>query len=188
MKKSQAQKSIHNVTVYKLFLTLCDTMDCIVHEIFQARILEWVAFPFSRDLPNPGIKPWSPTLQADSLPTEPQGSPRILEWVDFPFFIESSQPRNWTGVSCIAGRFFTNWAIREAPYKMFKNRQNKCAREEVKIVILWVCVCTVCLSKEECGSIPGCHNHSISWSGLMITWVHKYIKHSTRNQGGNFSP
>ena len=27
----------------------------------------------------------------------------------------SSQPRNQTGVSCIAGRFFTNWAIREAP-------------------------------------------------------------------------
>jgi len=27
--------------------------------ILQARILEWVAIPFSRDLPNPGIKPWS---------------------------------------------------------------------------------------------------------------------------------
>ena len=34
------------------------------------RILEWVAYPFSRDLPNPGIKPGSPALQADSLPTE----------------------------------------------------------------------------------------------------------------------
>ena len=40
-----------------------------------------VAFPFSRDIPNPGVKPRSPTLQADSLPAEPQGSPRILEWV-----------------------------------------------------------------------------------------------------------
>ena len=39
----------------------------------QARILEWVAFPFSRDLPNPGIKPRSPTMQVDSLPSEPQG-------------------------------------------------------------------------------------------------------------------
>ena len=29
-------------------LTLCDTMDCIVHGILQARILEWVATPFSR--------------------------------------------------------------------------------------------------------------------------------------------
>ena len=38
---------------------------------------------------------------------------RILEWVAFPFSRGSSQPRNWTGVSCIAGWFFTNWAIRE---------------------------------------------------------------------------
>ena len=36
--------------------------------ILQARILEWVAKPFSRDLPDPGIEPMSPALQADSLP------------------------------------------------------------------------------------------------------------------------
>ena len=41
------------------------------------------------------------------------GSPRILEWVAFPFSSRSSQPRNQTRVSCIAGRFFTSWAIRE---------------------------------------------------------------------------
>ena len=39
----------------------------------QARILEWVAVPFSRDLPDLGIEPRSPTLQADSLPSEPPG-------------------------------------------------------------------------------------------------------------------
>ena len=55
--------------------TLCDSMDCIVYGILQARILEWVTFPFSKG---------------------------------------SSQPRNRTGVSCIAGRFFTSWATREA--------------------------------------------------------------------------
>ena len=43
-----------------------------------------------------------------------QGSPRILEWVAYPFFRGSSWPRNQKGVSCIAGRFLTNWAIREA--------------------------------------------------------------------------
>jgi len=43
-----------------------------------------------------------------------QGSPRILEWVAYTFSSRSSQPRNRTEVSCIAGRFFTNWAIREA--------------------------------------------------------------------------
>ena len=43
-----------------------------------------------------------------------KGSPRILEWVAYPFSSESSWRRNQTRVSCTAGRFFTNWAIREA--------------------------------------------------------------------------
>ena len=43
-----------------------------------------------------------------------QGSPRIVEWVASPFSSRSSRPRNHTGVSCIAGRFFTSWATREA--------------------------------------------------------------------------
>ena len=49
-----------------------------VHGILQTRILEWVAIPFSRALPDPGIKPWSPVLQADSLPSEPAGRPMNL--------------------------------------------------------------------------------------------------------------
>ena len=44
-----------------------------------------------------------------------KGSPRILEWVAYPFSSGSSWPRNGAQVSGIAGRFFTNWAIREAP-------------------------------------------------------------------------
>ena len=44
--------------------------------ILQARILEWVAFPSPGDLPNPGIEPRSPALQADSLPAEPQEKPK----------------------------------------------------------------------------------------------------------------
>ena len=39
---------------------------------------------------------------------------RILEWVAYPFSSGSSWPRNLTGASCIAGWFFTNWAMREA--------------------------------------------------------------------------
>ena len=95
-------------------LTLCNPMDCTVRGILQARILEWVVFSSPGDLPNPGIEPRSATLQADPLPAEPQGKPRILEWVAYPFSSGSSWPRNQTGVSCIAGGFFTNWAIREA--------------------------------------------------------------------------
>ena len=55
--------------------TLCHPMDHTVHGILQARILEWVPFSSPGDLPNPGIKPRSPTLQVDSLPAEPQGKP-----------------------------------------------------------------------------------------------------------------
>ena len=54
---------------------LCDPMDYTVLAIFQTRMVEWVAYPFSRG---------------------------------------SSQPRDWTQVSCLAGGFFTNWAIRES--------------------------------------------------------------------------
>ena len=41
---------------------------------------------------------------------------RILEWVAFPVSRESSQHRHPTQVSCIAGRFFTNWAMRGKPH------------------------------------------------------------------------
>ena len=64
--------------------TLCDPMDCnppgsSVHWIFQARILEWVAISFSRGgLPNPGIEPGSPTLEADTLTSEPTITKLIL--------------------------------------------------------------------------------------------------------------
>ena len=46
-----------------------------------------------------------------------EGSPRIQEWVAYIFSSGSSRSSNWTGVSCIAGRFFTNWAIKEAEHQ-----------------------------------------------------------------------
>ena len=69
-----------HVFITQLCLTLCDPMDCnppssSVHGILQARLLKWVAIPFSRG---------------------------------------SSQPRDRTQVSCIAGRFSTIWNTREA--------------------------------------------------------------------------
>ena len=60
-----------------------------------------------------GIEPRSPALQGTSLPAETQKSPRTLEWVAYPFSSRSSPPRNQTRVCCIAGRFFTNRAIRK---------------------------------------------------------------------------
>ena len=65
---------IMKVKVAQSCLTLCNPMDYTVHGILQARILEWVAFPFSRG---------------------------------------SSQPRDGTRVSHIAGRSFTSWTTRK---------------------------------------------------------------------------
>ena len=61
-----------------------------------------------------------------------KGSPRILEWVAYPFSSRSSWPRNWTGVSCIAGGFFTNWAIREALIQASWNRKDSCLFKGVR--------------------------------------------------------
>ena len=73
-----------HVLVAQSCQTLCDPMDdspsgSSVHGILQARILEWVALPFSKG---------------------------------------SSQPRDWTQVSCIAGGFFTVWATRHSSLAM----------------------------------------------------------------------
>ena len=66
--------------------TLCSPMDCSppgssVHGIFQARILHGLPFSTPGDLPNPGIKPMSPTslALADSLPLNHLGSAATME-------------------------------------------------------------------------------------------------------------
>ena len=65
-------------------------------------------FPTQR--PNPGLLHCRWILYHLSH----QGSPRILECIAYPFSRGSSWPTNWTGVSCIAGGFFTSSAVREA--------------------------------------------------------------------------
>ena len=87
-------------------------MDWIVHGILQARILEWVAIPFSRGSSQPrGQTRVSYIAGRFFTSWAHKGSPRILEWVAYPFSSRSSQPRNRTRVSCIADRFFTNWTF-----------------------------------------------------------------------------
>ena len=122
LKKVMFVNALHYVSENEIRSVLSDSlrpMDCIVHVILQARILAWVAFPFSRrssqprdqtqvfhiagrfftswatreaqeywsgypisspvDLPDPGIKPGSPALQANSLPAELPGSPSLCK-------------------------------------------------------------------------------------------------------------
>ena len=79
-------------------------------------------FPIQRS--NPGL----PHCRRILSQLSQKGSPGVLEWVAYSFSSRSSWPRNQTGASCIAGGFFTNWAIREAPKEI---------KEETKKYLLY---------------------------------------------------
>ena len=104
---------------YCSFLSLCcvrlfvTPMDCSppgspVHGILQARMLEWVAIPFSRGSSRPRERTCvSCTGRQMLYHLSQQKSPRTLERVAYPFSRGSYRPRDRTGVFHIAGRFFT---------------------------------------------------------------------------------
>ena len=98
---------------------LCVTLWTVVHQaplsmgLLQAQILEWVACPLPGDLLNPGIKPTSPPLQADSLPSEPPWRPKNTGVGSHSLLQEIFPTQELNQVSCIAGGFFTIWATRE---------------------------------------------------------------------------
>ena len=77
-----ASRSESESEVAQLCPTLCDPLDCSLsgsslHEILQARVLEWVAISFSRGFPDPGTEPSSPAL-AGFFTTEPSGKPQKI--------------------------------------------------------------------------------------------------------------
>ena len=102
--------------------TLRDPMDYTVHEILQARILEWVAIPFSRVM---GLNPCLLHCRWILYQLSHKESPGILEWVAYPFSSRSSWPRNQTRVSCTAGGFFTSWATKEALEEIREGNLNR---------------------------------------------------------------
>ena len=102
--------SLELVRVAQSCLTLCNPMDCSlpgssVHGILQARVLQWVAMPFSRGF---------------------------------------SRPRDWTHVCCIAGRFFTIWATREAQNDHYIRLINRSTTSVLLPLCVCMCVC-VCV-------------------------------------------
>ena len=105
--------------VSQLCLTLCNPKDCSppgspVQGTLRQEYWNGFLCPPPGGLPNQGIKPRPPTLQADSSPSESSGKPKNTGLVTYPSSSRgSSQPRKWTRVSYVAGRFFTNWATRE---------------------------------------------------------------------------
>ena len=109
MSFTQKSKSLSRVW---LFVTAW-TVAC--KALLQARILEWVAVPFSRG--SSQTRDWTQvfcTAGGFFYCLSHQESSRILEWVAYPFSRGSSRPRTWTGVSCSASGFFTTWAPRKA--------------------------------------------------------------------------
>ena len=70
--------------------------------ILQAKILEWVASPPPGDLPNPGIKPRSPAVQADSSLSEPPGKPDDV--LRFVFYFDLFE-------SCFSQQYVSNWNV-----------------------------------------------------------------------------
>ena len=99
--------------------TLCDPWTI---GFLKARILEWVAFPSSRGIfPTQGLNPGLLHCRQIVYQLNQKGSPRKLEWVAYPFYSGSSRCRNRTGVSCIAGGFFTKWAMKKAHRSQISN-------------------------------------------------------------------
>ena len=116
------------VLVTQLGPTLCNPMDwslpgSSIHGILQARVLEWGAIAFSRDLPDPGIEPGFPALQADSLPSEHQGAHAIwifkmgliaYNWCDFNPWTFCADRIMWVMASptlsqVVLGSWLHNW-------------------------------------------------------------------------------
>ena len=106
------------VKVTQSWPTLCDPIDYTVHGILQAKILEWIAFPFSRGSSQPRVRTQVSHCGWILYQLSYKGSPRILVLVVYSFSSGSFRLRNWTRVSCIAGGiaggFFPNWDLREA--------------------------------------------------------------------------
>ena len=70
--------------------TLGDPMDCghqapLSMEFFRQEHCSGLSFPSPQDLPDPGIEPRAPTLQADSLQTEQPGKPISWKFIHFDY-------------------------------------------------------------------------------------------------------
>ena len=74
------------VKVAQLCLTICNPMNYTVHGILQARVLEWVAYPFVQGIfPTQGLNPGLSHCRQILYKPSHKGSPRILEGVAYPF-------------------------------------------------------------------------------------------------------
>ena len=107
---------------------------------------------------------------------------RILEWVAYPLSRGSSQPRDRTQVSCIAGRFFTNWAIKEANNNLqnLNNNMNPVipSRHKNAVILTTKMFSAVWLLMSQLSSaaviLPvwaWAEPHALTWAGMRMAEV-----------------
>ena len=100
---------LQKVKVAQSCPTLCDPMDYPWNSpgqntgVCSLSLLQGI-------FPTQGLNPGLSCCRQILYTLSNQGSPGVLQWVAYPFSSGSSQPRSQTGVSCIAGGFFTSWA------------------------------------------------------------------------------
>ena len=99
-------KYILKVKVAQSCLTLCDSMD--YWEFSRSEYWRGSLSLLQGIFPTQGLNPGLLHCRWILYQLSHKGSPRVLEWIAYPFSSGSSRPRNRTGVSCIAGGFFTN--------------------------------------------------------------------------------
>ena len=109
-----------------------------------------------------GLNPCLPHCRWILYQLSHKGGPRILEWVAYPFSSESSQHRNRMGVYCIAGGFFTNWAIREDPSEEIDIKTRESEGEVTQL-------CPTLCDPMDC-SLPGSFVHGI-FQARILEWV-----------------
>ena len=108
--------------IAQLCPTLCHPMDCSppgssVHEDSPGKNTGVGCHALLHGIfPTQGLNPGLPHCRWILYRLSHQGNPRLLGWVAYAFSRGSSQPKNQTRVSCIAGGFSTSWATIKGEY------------------------------------------------------------------------
>ena len=135
---------------------------------FQARILEWVAFPSPGHLPDPGIKPRSPALQEDSLPTEPPAKPSF----DDEYYYIKKKKRHLQSLSWFNFQFIHFYSIYRSYYMAQPSIRVSCCCSVTKSCLTFVTPWTTAYQASLSFTI------SQSLLKLLVHWVSGAIQPS----------
>ena len=127
-------------------------MDCSPGQNIGVGSLSFLQGIFPTQESNPGF----PHCRRILYQLSHKGSLRMLEWVAYPFSRRSSWHRNRTGVSCLAGWFFTSWAMREARHQL-----SYCT------TVLFKVLCMLCAqSLQSCPTLCDAKDYSLPGPSL----------------------